>query len=312
MSLESLVPKFKLEKVLSTNPQTKTIVLLGSIDSQPSIITLEKSHFTEAVLSTIGAVRQITENDIYRWGLSTLSQDLSSNAGAKLNLIYPATEKHIKKYATQRFHLVSETPADYAEVVEPYIDTMVGDRIKWVRNILFEGAEAESVVYRDDDLIDGFVLLPDMKWDGVNLDSLYLVSIVNRTDIRSLRDLNVNHKTWLESINDKIRSVVAGHFEINVDQLRLFVHYQPSYYHFHIHVVNIKHQGLGDGIAAGKAILLEDIIEQLQWLGEKGFKKKTITYVLGENHDLWKFLHDRAIGKRSPEISEESVKRQRN
>lgn len=67
----------------------------------------------------------------------------------------------------------------------------------------------------------------------------------------------------------------------------MFVHYQPSYYHFHIHIVNVKHSGLGDGIAAGKAVLLEDIIEQLDFLGPEGFMGRTLTYVLGENHDLW-------------------------
>ncbi len=47
---------------------------------------------------------------------------------------------------------------------------------------------------------------------------------------------------------------------IQPHQLRMFVHYQPSYYHFHVHFC---HTGLGNngpGAAVGKAHLLDDII----------------------------------------------------
>ena len=72
------------------------------------------------------------------------------------------------------------------------------------------------------------------------------------------------------------------------NELRILVHTNLAYYHFHIHIVNIKHPGLGNSIAAGKAILLEDIIEMLNYLGPEGYMNKTITYAIGENHDLWK------------------------
>lgn len=307
MSLESLIPKFQFEKVLDSNPQTKTMALLGTIDSKPAIVTVEKTNFTfdeglEGVLpqekhcndefsciNSIDKITTITENDIYHWGLCTLEQDIKKNPTAKLNLIWPATEVHIRKYTQQQFHLVEETPEIYQKYVAPYIKTMIGDRIKWVKNILHNGAEADRVVYNDFDLESGFILLPDMKWDGLSLDALYLVAIVYREDIKSLRDLNPSHQQWLKDISLKIRKAVSSSYnhEVLPDELRLFIHYQPSYYHFHIHVVNILHPGLGDGIAAGKAILVEDVIEQLNYLGPEGFKNKTITYVLGENHDLW-------------------------
>ncbi|KAH3681522.1 hypothetical protein WICPIJ_007503 [Wickerhamomyces pijperi] len=323
MTLKELVSKFNFERVLDSNPQTKSLVLLGSIESQSAIISLEKTPFSVVLLGSIESqsaiislektpfsvesqsssetvsdllkrideVKLNTINDIYHWGLSTLVQDLEKNASAKLNLIYPATAVHIKKYAQQQQFLINETPEMYVKYVEPYIQTMIGDRIKWVRNILFEGAEAEKTIYKDPiEDKEGFNLSPDMKWDGVNMDSLYLLAIVYREDVRSLRDLNISHQKWLREVNAKIRKIVADRYkgQIKPDQLRLFVHYQPSYYHFHIHVVNILHPGLGNGIAAGKAILLEDVIEQLSFLGEKGFKNRTISYVIGENHDLWK------------------------
>lgn len=289
MSINELVQKFSFTRLLKSDPQTKSIALLGTIDSQDAIMSLEKSHFdTDAfqLQSAVSDVHEINHNDVYYWSLTSLNQQLPDVPGAKLNLIYPATETHIRKFAFQKFHLVEETPEIYKTKVEPYIQTMKGDRIKWVYNILFEGKEAESVVHHDKDPQDGFVLLPDMKWDGINMDSLYLCAIVTRLDISSVRDLNASHLDYLVAIRNQIKKAASEKYAIDDDQLRLFIHYQPSYYHFHIHVVNVTHPGLGNGIAVGKAILLDDVIENIRLVGDY-YQKRTLSYVLGENHDLW-------------------------
>lgn len=305
-SLSALIDRFHFIRVLDSNPQTKVISLLGQIDGQDAIVTAEKTHFTldDAVsttsetpadcscLSDIEAVKQITSNDIYYWGLSVLKQSLERNPTATINLIWPATHVHIRKYEQQNFHLVRETPEIYNRLIRPYVEEMSDPdtRLKWVRNILYENAEADRVVYRAEDPERGFVLLPDMKWDGLNIDSLYLVAIVYRDDIKSVRDLRPMHREWLVELRNTIRAVVPGcyNYAIKADALRIFVHYQPSYYHFHLHIVNVGHAGVGNGVSAGKAILLDDIIEQLKYLGEDGFMARTITYVIGENHDLWR------------------------
>jgi hypothetical protein len=40
--------------------------------------------------------------------------------------------------------------------------------------------------------------------------------------------------------------------------LRVYVHYHPTYYHFHVHFAHLKLQG--PATLAGKAFLLDDII----------------------------------------------------
>ncbi|SCU90596.1 LADA_0F05182g1_1 [Lachancea dasiensis] len=316
--LKELLEKFKFIRVLDSNPQNKVISLLGKIDRQDAIVTMEKMHFMYdtnvlkkedgrntpvlhkcedefSCLKSIQQMRDIASNDIYYWGTSLLKQDMDRNPTAKINLVWPATPVHIRKYEAQNFHVIRETPEVYQRVVKPYIEEMSSEsRLRWVHNILYNGSESERVVYKDfvegQDVPKGFLILPDMKWDGVNLDSLYLVALVFRSDIRSLRDLRPQHKPWLVEVLNKIRTVVPAcyNYAIHPDELRVFVHYQPSYYHFHIHVVNVRHSGLGDGVSVGKAVLLEDIIEQLNFLGDEGFAGRTITYILGENHDLWK------------------------
>jgi hypothetical protein len=46
-----------------------------------------------------------------------------------------------------------------------------------------------------------------------------------------------------------------------------------------------------DGIAVGKAWLLDEVIEQLPLLDPEGFKQKTMTVIIGEETDLWKQVY---------------------
>ncbi|KAK6458436.1 trehalase-associated protein [Scheffersomyces xylosifermentans] len=286
-----LIKQFQLTRILKGDPQTKSIALLGTINQENAIVSLEKSHFITDELNfqleqLIEEIVTINHNDIYYWSNATLTQNLTKLPSAKVNLIYPATETHIKKYDEQKTHYVVETPEMYNKYVVPYIEGMKGDRIKWVYNILFEGKESETFVHHDTDPESGFVLLPDMKWDTINMESLYLCAIVNRKDISSVRDLNESHLPFLINLEKVIRAVTTQKFPVNSDELRIFIHYQPSYYHFHLHIVNIRHPGLGDGIAVGKAILLEDVIENIKLVGDY-YQRRKIGYILGENHGLW-------------------------
>ena len=75
--------------------------------------------------------------------------------------------------------------------------------IQWVYNILDGLSEADRMVYSDPDPSNGFVLLPDLKWDGKDLHSLYLVAIVRRRDLLSLRDITIDHLPILKTILQK-------------------------------------------------------------------------------------------------------------
>lgn len=295
-SFEKLVKNFEFVRTLDTNPQIKTVTLLGTIFAKNAIITLEKLHFNENqthnTAELVTDFDEVTANDVYFWSNASMNSivgksDLKTGDKIKINLVYPATEIHIRKYDEQKFHMIKETPEMYKSHVVPYIkEYQNAGRLNWVYNILFHGHEADRIVHNEP---DQFILLPDMKWSGHDMDSLYLLAIVYRKDIASVRDLNSSHKEWLISLQNTIKRVVPEKYPQIEDasQLRIFIHYQPSYYHFHVHVVNIKHPGLRDGISVGKALLLDDVIDNLDFLGPEGYAKKNITYVLGENHPLW-------------------------
>lgn len=292
--MENLLSRFQAVRLLKSDPQTKTVAVLGTIDGQDAIVSLEKLAFAFDEFKfdqVVESLKTINTNDIYYWSQANLVQNLEEVPGAKVNLIFPATETHIRKYSTQKLHYIVETAETYNSKVKPFIETQKGDRIKWVHNILFHGKEAETFIHHDKDLKSGFVLLPDMKWDRISMESLYLVAIVNRTDIASVRDLNGEHLNFLLGLQNQIRAISSAKFRVNPDQLRIFIHYQPSYYHFHVHVVNVAHPGLADGINVGKAILLDDVIENMRLVPDY-YQKRTLYYTLGENHALWKSLNN--------------------
>lgn len=62
--------------------------------------------------------------------------------------------------------------------------------------------EVERIVAEDLDPVNGFVLVPDLKWSG-EVDTLYLLAIINKHDIKSLRDLTHEHLPLLKNIQKK-------------------------------------------------------------------------------------------------------------
>ncbi|KAK9243621.1 HIT-like domain-containing protein [Lipomyces tetrasporus] len=295
-----LIRQFQFERVLNHDTRSKSINILGTIDTTAAILTAEKTAFSAhdesaiAKLPTVAngtsSIRLLDRNDIYRWYMAVLVQDLETSPGAKLSLIWPATKTHIDKYGKQRRKVIRETPELYRTVLAPYIERMRGDRIQWVYNILSHKVEADRIVYENPDPDQGFVLLPDLKWDRTTMDALYLVAIVHRHDIASVRDLNKSHIAWLKSVESEIiQAVTRTYTAISVAELRVYVHYLPSYYHFHIHVTNVEHDA-GDGATVGKAIMLSDLVARLEEMSEEvyGFANTTLTYLLGENSELWR------------------------
>ncbi|KAI8865754.1 HIT-like protein [Ramicandelaber brevisporus] len=185
--------------------------------------------------------------------------------------------------------MIRETASDYKRIVEPYILSVPTSRIKWIYNALDGISEAEHVIYRDEDLI----LLPDSKWDKVTMENLYLLVLCTDRTIRSIRDLrgdNAAHMRMLKTVRDKIPSILAADRVkfpgfTGSDQLRMFVHYQPTYYHFHVHLAHVQITG-HPGMTAGQAILLDTVIESLE-IDPLFYTKCSLTYALADTHDLY-------------------------
>lgn len=215
-------------------------------------------------------------------------------ADLKINLIYPCTETHVKKYSKQGVRFVTETPEIYKEHVRPYmLSKREQGRLNWVFNIIEGRKEVEDVIFRTklgDEGDEGFLLLPDLNWDRKTIDALHLLALVERRDIWSLRDLRKKHIPWLQHMKERlIDATVKTYPSIDHDQLKLYVHYQPTYHHFHIHIVHVSLEA-GATQATGKAVGLESIMETLAAMAgdeETGMDSIAMSYTLGEASELW-------------------------
>ncbi|XP_033121717.1 m7GpppX diphosphatase-like [Anneissia japonica] len=290
---------FTVTKVLNENASSKSIFLMGKFSKdetvnkdKDAVVILEKTPFSEetvgSLLSSKMELSLQMQNDIY--GMFDGYPDKELN-GVKTTVIYPATERHILKYTAQNINLISETYDDYVNITLPYLKSRQFS-VQWVYNILDKSAEAERIVFEDEDKEKGFVLLPDMKWDQKQVENLYLIAICHRRDLMSLRDLNDDHLPLLKNIQQKCIKAVEEKFSVPPRQLRLYVHYQPSYYHFHVHITHLKFDAPGTQVA--KAYLLSDVIENIEMVGNY-YQKKTITFTQRENDGL--LLKFREAGK---------------
>ncbi|KAI4091058.1 MAG: hypothetical protein LQ339_008195 [Xanthoria mediterranea] len=298
---EALVPHFKLERLLNQDQGGRRVTLLGSLEDKPALLTAERAAFPsdiktlEAFHKTLADVKNLGTNDIYHWYLASVGHGEDSPPNLKLSLISPCTEKHVKKYSPQGVRTVTESPQIYKDHIRPYIAKQREDgRLDWVFNILEGRKEQKDIIFRDPGQ-DGakeeaFLLAPDLNWDRKTLTSLHLLALVERRDLWSLRDLKKSHVVWLKHIRGKlVEATVEKYPEIDRDQLKLYMHYQPTFYHLHIHVVHVMLEPTSTQ-ATGKAFGLENIISQLESLSgdeDAGMSDVSLTYTLGESHDLW-------------------------
>ncbi|KAJ6518739.1 scavenger mRNA decapping enzyme [Mycena sanguinolenta] len=316
IAFESRLQGFVFERILLEEPEKCRLTILGSFpasflghseqestDTLPAIIRIEKTAIPVDLSSCIfpdqpggflSKVNCMESTDIYMWlagWISTNSTAKQPQGDVKVNIICPATEVHVRKYSKQSSILVRETPEMYKRIVEPYIADFPPERTRWVTEILEGRKEQSKILFSSSD----FILLPDMKWDLHTIGSLYLIAIVRDENLRSLRDLrakkSLGHIALLKSIRREASVIAREKWGIEQGGLRMYIHYQPSYYHFHVHIVNANYEA-GFGMSVGQAHLLEDVISLLE-LDEQIpdrpgiFEKMTLTYGLGEQHRLY-------------------------
>ena len=191
--------------------------------------------------------------------------------------------------------MVTETPEIYAQHVRPYMQRMRDEgRLNWVFNVIEGRAEQEDVMLREPGLEgqdEGFLLAPDLNWDRKTMSSFHLLALVYRRDIWSLRDLKKRHVIWLKHMREKVLEATVKLYNgrIEKDQIKLYIHYQPTYYHFHIHVVHVMCEATSTQ-AVGKAFSLENVISQLETMSGDSVASMAeveLTYYVGTASDLW-------------------------
>lgn len=122
-----------------------------------------------------------------------------------------------------------------------------------------------------------------------------------------MRDLKKGDVPWLKHVSGKLVDATVGLYEgVERDQIKLYVHCelgkewgaeeiglteidQPTYHHFHIHIVHVQLEA-GATQSVGKALGLDNIISTLENLAggdDAGMEDVSLTYHLGEASELW-------------------------
>ncbi|KAG8931864.1 hypothetical protein FRC02_001999, partial [Tulasnella sp. 418] len=270
----------------------------ASIDEQyahaPAILDIQKTHFDQddqSIVREVQRIQMIESNNIYSHFFAWRNVS-DGTPDYKIRLVVNATELHITKATKQVSIICRETPPIYAETVVPYIDSLPLSRIDWVYNILDHEAESEQILFEDPSPNEGYIIVPDFKWDKTSANALYLQAIVRNRAIRSIRDLRKSHLGMLKSIRKEAICVSSENWGVGREKLRMFIHYQPSYYHFHVHIVTLELEGF-PGMTVGHAHLLDDVISLLETETDGVFERMSFTYALPAEHPLCKLIQAR-------------------
>ena len=234
--LKNLLNDFELVKVLSEDSSCKIIRIHAkkknsetseekngkneeTSSNETAVIILEKPHFsldeTKSLLETRNPQQIQLQNDIYNKFSIYPSMPLNN---IECQLIYPATEAHLKKYSMQELFLLKETYQDWLDITLKFIEKSAFSH-QWVYNILEHKEEKERIIYEDPDPLNGFILLPDMKWDS-KIETLYMLAIVHQRNIYSLRSLTGEHVKLLESIRDKSLETIESKYGVKKHKIR--------------------------------------------------------------------------------------------
>uniref|UniRef100_A0A914VWC8 M7GpppX diphosphatase n=1 Tax=Plectus sambesii TaxID=2011161 RepID=A0A914VWC8_9BILA len=98
-----------------------------------------------------------------------------------------------------------------------------------------------------------------------------------------LRDLTADHLPMLENLREKSLAALREKYGIRPDQVKAYFHYQPSFYHLHVHMISVKYDAPASGTTS--AILLNDVINNLHIAGDF-YRRASLTFSLKKDSAL--------------------------
>lgn len=229
-------------KFVKINSLTRDSIFMGTYLGNTIIVAIKAVSFTDtSVIEKILYSDKIFDNNRFKKYMCNLEND------HEVTILYPALNDDITKYIPVGRKILFETPEIYMDKIYP---KAISQDLSWIHNI-FEGkAEREDVLYED----DGFVLMPDMKWlkrsakSDTNYNNMYCLAIVKDGSLKSIRDLRQEHIPLLKNIYENGTNTIKELYGIDKDQIRVYFHYRPTFWHLHVHFNLISNVEEGSNI----------------------------------------------------------------
>lgn len=227
------------------------------------------------------------QNDVFH--KFTMVGGSDSVNGMTSQIIYPADQKIIDKYSQSEFRLITETPELYEKVTGVYAKAIPQEKWSWIYNILDHDAEAEKTFYKDKDPETGYTLCLDLATGAEIKENFHALALVERRDLLSLRELNESHLPLLKKMQSEGVQEVSKYFDVPVDQIRVYFHYHPSFYHLHLHYSHVQH--LATGVLAERAKLLSSVINNIEMIPDY-YQRATIEFPLRNTDHFFKYIEE--------------------
>lgn len=206
-----------------------------------------------------------------------------------VELISPADPRQISRAMPSLGHvLVRETPELYRKVVEPYVRSIVDNgSLSWIRNVVDGRKERERLLVDDDDFIINVdtkwrshpppLTTPREEWRGhPSTADLYCLGITKHDGVSCIRDLRRAHVPMLSAMERAGLDAIRETYGVDEDQIRVYVHYHPQFYHFHVHFTRLENES---GCSVERGHLVSDVVQNLE-MDDEYYAKRTITYKL--------------------------------
>ncbi|XP_033227226.1 m7GpppX diphosphatase [Belonocnema kinseyi] len=286
---------FQMKRLLNVNSARKQVFVEGNFAGHDSsaIVILEKKSFpVEEIFLNRGffnegtIIRKNYRNGIY--GNYECFPTREYN-GINATVIHPASQSHLDKYSVKELHLVEETYETYKNITLPHIESQQFS-LEWVDNILAHRAEADRIIYEDKNKETGFLMLPDLKWDG-NPESLTVLALAIKR-IKSIRELNASHLPLLKNIQKAGIETILKKYNVPASRLRIYLHYRPSYYHLHVHFTYLMFESQGTFVE--KAHLLSTVIQNIELMPDY-YQKASLSFAVAENDPLYKKYQEHGL-----------------
>ena len=276
--------QFEVLEVFQCDNVAKCLV---EVDGAVAALTVRRPTLPsnlQGLLDRVESVETAVQNDMYTT-LHGYFSYMPRYPDLLLTLKMEPSKGEIDAMRPQTLLNVSETPDIYGKITHPFIMGRLS-RNAWVYNILDGLAEQETLVFRDADPENGFIIARDMKFDGSKPEELYMQAICNRRDIYSIRDLGPTHLPLLRAMRQKaIETVRAVYPQVPCHELMCAFHYQPSFYHLHLHIFRPSPSYKAEVNVFSRWHHVDDVIANIELVGDY-YQRRTLLYPLGDEHEL--------------------------
>ena len=182
-----------------------------------------------------------------------------------VDVTYPAPARVISSLSSSNV-LVTETSSSYLSIHLPHITSLLQSptHLDWVWNIIEGRSEVDRVLFASPSSSPHpFTLVAHPEWDLRTTNAFHAIALFHDSTLRSLRDLTAEHLPMLAELRREVGRVVEDRLGVTESGVMLYLHYPPSYYLLHVHVVGVD-VDKGFSSAVNKAVDLFEVEQQLR------------------------------------------------